>query len=348
MHGAQERPARLKVRGRAADRTLARCGAVGRAMGGPVTPQKPACPRCQGALRRVPRQAADLLLAAVWPVRRYRCRSCAWEGLRVPSPQHARAGRRRIAILGTCVGVAAFALLAAWPTGGTDEQALLMVGGRAFAPGEHFNGAPLSADHPLLRTAPDAGPATALATDDGDLPGNPAAPPTPASRAGLTLRRHCAWGDPGRSPYRGTAEQALQAAGLPPEVIEQVAMDIALGERHDRVTIRRGQVRAAASGLEFDPRRIALTYGTTLCLDTAVNFAPGHVEEADLFVATDDEGHVHYVMVPDVGGNVSVLRVVDGPLRTAATIGDPAAGQAAPAPAARAADPPAWAGNPVG
>jgi hypothetical protein len=323
-------------------------------MGGPVTPQKPACPRCQGTLRRVPRQAADLLLAALWPVRRYRCRSCAWEVLRLPSPQHAKAGRRRIAILATCLGVAAFALLAAWPTAGTDAQAPLMVGGRAFAAGEHFTGTPLSADHPLLHAGPDPDtgpnpdPATTLATDGDDLARNPATPPGPASRAGLTLRRHCAWGDPGRSPYRGTPEQALQAAGLPTEVIAQVALSISLGERLDRVTIRRGQVRAAASGLEFDPRRIALTYGTTLCLDTAVNFAPGHVEEADLFVATDDAGQLHYVMVPDVCGNVSVLRVLDGPLRTGATGGEAAAGQPAPPPAPRAAAPPALAGPATG
>jgi hypothetical protein len=48
-----------------------------------------------------------------------------------------------------------------------------------------------------------------------------------------------------------------------------------------------------------------------MCLDSAVNFAPGHVEYADLFVATDDQGQTHYVMIPDVCGNVSVLKLLE-------------------------------------
>ena len=50
-----------------------------------------------------------------------------------------------------------------------------------------------------------------------------------------------------------------------------------------------------------------MSFGTTLCLNARVNFAPGHVEAADLFEARDDQGRLHAVMVPDVCGNVTVL-----------------------------------------
>lgn len=43
---------------------------------------RPACPRCSGAVNRVPRRVWDHLVSALVPVRRYRCRNlaCAWEG----------------------------------------------------------------------------------------------------------------------------------------------------------------------------------------------------------------------------------------------------------------------------
>ncbi|MDP1535383.1 MAG: hypothetical protein Q8L92_17535, partial [Rubrivivax sp.] len=62
-------------------------------------------------------------------------------------------------------------------------------------------------------------PATTLSA--GVKPKPPA--PAPTSLAALHLRRHCAWAQPGRSPYRGTVEQALGLAQLPPEVVRQVA-----------------------------------------------------------------------------------------------------------------------------
>jgi len=43
---------------------------------------RPACPRCQGNVFRVPRRFVDLLICMFVPVRRFRCRSmsCRWEG----------------------------------------------------------------------------------------------------------------------------------------------------------------------------------------------------------------------------------------------------------------------------
>lgn len=123
----------------------------------------------------------------------------------------------------------------------------------------------------------------------------------------LALRQGCVWGQPGRNPYRGTTEEALQAAGLSPEVVREVAALRQAGRRTDRLEIRTGAIRALADGRTFDPRAVALSFGRTMCLNSRVNFAPGHVELADLYEVRDARGQRHAVMVPDVCGNVSVL-----------------------------------------
>lgn len=123
----------------------------------------------------------------------------------------------------------------------------------------------------------------------------------------LTLRRGCAWGIPGRNPYRGTTEQALQAAGLPPEVVREVAALRAAGHPTDQLEIRNESIRALGDGRTFDPRNVALTFGETLCLNSRVNFPRGHVEKAALYEARDARGRWHSIMVPEVCGNVSVL-----------------------------------------
>jgi hypothetical protein len=262
-------------------------------------------------VRRVPRRGADLLLALAWPARRYRCRGCGWEGLQLASAERRPAALRRLAATVGLAVVVAVTLVTLVGEKAPDEAGLLMLGGQAFAAGEHFDGVAVAEGHPLAEASLEP-VAQALGGDAADPPAGQAvtAPGTP-TRAGLTLRQYCAWGDPGRSPYLGTAAQALRAAGLPDEVVERVAGHIRAGRSIDRVSIRRGEVRGEESGLRFDPRRIALTYGTTMCLDSAVNFAPGHVEYAELFVATDDQGQTHYVMIPDVCGNVSVLRLLE-------------------------------------
>jgi hypothetical protein len=123
----------------------------------------------------------------------------------------------------------------------------------------------------------------------------------------LKLRRGCAWGTPGRDPYRGTTEQALQAAGLPPEVVSEVAALRLARQPTDHLEIRNESIRALADGRTFDPRSVALTFGHTLCLNSRVNFPRGHVEKAELYEVRDARGRWHSIMVPEVCGNVSVL-----------------------------------------
>ncbi len=162
---------------------------------------------------------------------------------------------------------------------------------RAVPPGVSHDGRPLPAGH-ALQTWPQA------------LPGAPAAAPPPLA---LALREGCAWGQPGRNPYRGTIEQALLGARLPPEVVREIARRHQARLATDRVEIRTGAIHAVTDGRQFNPRSFVMTYGHTLCVDARVHFAPGHVERADLYEARDGHGRLHSVMVPDVCGNVSVL-----------------------------------------
>ena len=127
---------------------------------------------------------------------------------------------------------------------------------------------------------------------------------------GLTLRQGCAWGQPGRLPYRGSTEQALAAAGLPAEVVQQIAAQRQAGRRTGRLEISRHAIRQVDGPGRFNPRSMAMSFGLTLCLHARVNFAPGHVEPADLYQARDTSGRVFSVMVPEVCGNVTVLSAV--------------------------------------
>lgn len=138
--------------------------------------------------------------------------------------------------------------------------------------------------------------ATADSTADG-----------PADDAPLTLRQNCAWGDPGRDPYRGTVEQALEGARLPPEVAKRLAAMIRAGQATDRLEITTASIRTVHQYREYDPESIAMTFGKTLCVNTKVNFKPGHMERADLYEVADAGGATYSVMVPYVCGNVSVL-----------------------------------------
>lgn len=123
----------------------------------------------------------------------------------------------------------------------------------------------------------------------------------------LNLRRSCAWGVPGGNPYRGTVEQALSAARLPPEVVRQISEMAARGWAREQVEITRAGIRTVDQRRSFDGTIRAMGFGNTLCFNTRVNFPAGHVEYATLYEAADHSGQTYSVMVPFVCGNVSVL-----------------------------------------
>lgn len=239
-------------------------------------------------------------------MRRYACtaQGCGWQGLlprqtRSSGRKHLRTlGARRhgwlvplVLLLLVGVGVAAVTM-----------KALGSGSAAPFAPaGESHYGRPLPAAHPLQVKFVEqlaALPAVVQASEsNAPVAGLPA----------LTLRRQCSWGRPGGNPYKGTVEQALQAAGLPPEVVQAIALQVKNGQVVDRLDIRNDSIRAHKSGRMFDPQNVAMTYGKTLCLGTRVNFVHDHVEKASLYEAADAQGQMVAVMVPDVCGNVSVI-----------------------------------------
>jgi hypothetical protein len=270
------------------------------------------CPGCGGPLERVHRHALDRFVSTFRSVHRYRCTDpqCGWEGV---------VGRES-------AGVTAAALMT-WRS-----RLVWLLGGVALA---------VAAMTPVLlatRARPAASPTAAAESsgaalqDDGvDMPipwaglhdeGVELAHADPRVRKNLTplaLRRNCVWGSPGRTPYRGTVEQALKATQLlPPEVVQRISEMAENGWTKDRVEISRTAIRTVDGRRVFRPVIPAMGFGDAMCFETRVNFAAGHVEYAALYEAQDRAGKTYSVMVPFVCNNVSVLGVraeADLPIR---------------------------------
>jgi hypothetical protein len=289
---------------------------------------KPHCPACGAVTMRVPRLPEDLGAPGNEFQRRFRCCAvaCNWQGL---LPLHAERKVEDLADTstrhehadaadtpnGAALPPTATATVTRWPRW-APAGALLFVGavvagsallanktsqadlradsGRNVPLGESDYGDPLPPTHPLLLRA---------SLRSANAPAGEAAD----SAEGLTLRQHCAWGRPGGNPYKGTVEQALHAAHLPNEVVQQVAAKVKAGEVTDQLLIDNAGIHGQKHGREFSSRGFAMTYGRTLCVNTKVNFRPGHVEKAALYEVNDATGKRHSVMVPEVCGNVSVL-----------------------------------------
>lgn len=276
------------------------------------------CPACGGPLVRVRRRREDRLLRDAESgrsMRRYHCwaETCGWSGLlprrsRRPPPLLAPLARQRAwsavrvpwARVGGVLLAASLTVLAGTqgvrmafaPSTPPALVALAPSPERSVPAGDSYDGDPLPRRHPWLQPV-------VLQTPDPALPEQAAEP--------LAMRRGCAWGVPGRNPYRGTVEQALVHARLPADVVKEVARRVRTRQTSDRLEIRTGRIHGVQHGREFDPNRFAMSFGHTLCLSSRVNFAPGHVEMADLYEVADAKGQRYAVMVPDVCGNVSVL-----------------------------------------
>ncbi|MBI5257178.1 MAG: hypothetical protein HY855_11815 [Burkholderiales bacterium] len=252
------------------------------------------CPDCGAALVRVHRHVVDRWVSLFRSVHRYRCTNpgCEWQGLlgREVMAAPAHGGRWRTRVLWFVVGAAtalagvqatrmvqrskaAEARLRASTQLGAEAQS------RGTQPGADFDGVPLpERDERVVKN------------------------PSP-----LTLRHSCAWGVPGRNPYRGTVEQALSAARLPPEVVKQISEMAERGWNRGQVEISSAGIRSVDGRREFGTNVRAMAFGNTLCFNTRVNFPAGHVEYAALYEAADRTGQNYTVMVPYVCQNASVL-----------------------------------------
>ena len=238
-------------------------------------------------MRRQPSDRAALVAGRFW---RYRCQTagCGWQGLvdglalSVPAtparPAVSQIVRKLAAALLAGVALAASAVLL-----GTHADA----------------GWPDRPEQPLAVGESDDGQAVRVLT--------PSAPPSPGAALPLALRRGCAWGKPGRNPYQGTVAQALTAARLPADLVGPLADKIRRRETTDRVLISSAAIRTVGSQREFSPKGFSMAFGHMMCQQSRVNFAPGHVEQADFYEVADGAGQKVAVMVPDVCGNVAVL-----------------------------------------
>lgn len=279
-----------------------------------------ACPQCGGAVVRVHRHLGDRLIGMLQSVHRYRCNNadCSWEGIvSTPVVRQTRAGRGvpmwAMRLGWMAIGVAA-AMAAtgglklyrtltsdAWPPLAQVEapSPSLAAQGRFDSPALPADDLAGPADIELAAVAPgqsfDGYP---LPDGDTRLTENP---------TGLSIRRGCAWGAPGRSPYTGTVRQALAAARLPDEVVHKIDLMVERGMVSDRLVISKGSIQTTSGKRRFEPNILAMGFGKTLCFGTRVNFEPGHTEFADLYETTDAAGRRFSIMVPYVCRNVSVL-----------------------------------------
>lgn len=264
------------------------------------------CAACGSPLLRVPRTELERATRGVTPTGRYRCtrEGCGWESM-LPRRERALSQDLLAAVIPAMrsrllpmLAAAGFgAALAVWALPGPKQASTA-----PLAHGVSHDGDPLPILHPLriraARLAPQADTATAAGASD-------------TQEAALQLRGECAWGQPGRNPYRGSVEQALGAAGLPGSVIKNIALQVRTGRATDRLDVSNDGIRAKRSGRVFSADNLAMTYGMTLCTRTKVNFVRGHTEGAALYEAADARGRVFSVMVPEVCGNVSILGQVD-------------------------------------
>jgi len=252
------------------------------------------CPVCASALERVHRHTLDRWASLFRSVHRYRCTSpdCEWEGvlgrdLKPPAAAAAVSWRHRAVwfLIGAAASLAAVQG-ARWVRhyATSDTRAVTAPSGAAALAastpaGQDFHGEPLPAEDERVATNPSP----------------------------LNLRRSCSWGVPGSNPYRGTVEQALAAARLPPEVVRKISDLAGRGWMQEQVEISRTGIRTMDRRRYFGRSAIAMGFGNTLCFDTRVNFKPGHVEYAALYEADDNRGQTYTVMVPYVCQNVAVL-----------------------------------------
>lgn len=272
------------------------------------------CPRCGTGIERVSRDATDRLLGRFRKTRRYRCvdvAGCGWTGLIERSAdrtkRESRIARRvawTLAVLAVVVGVAELARPLVTPAlqAAAPRQPQRMTPLDVLPPGAHIDGTP------VVFKANEKPPVT-----------------------GISLRRNCVWGEPGRNPYKGSVEDALKAAKLPPEVVKQIADNIRLGMATDRIAMSRDGITTVDGRRRFDPLMHSMAFGRSACLDTVVNFKPGHVEQGPLYEALDRNGRSYTVVVPDVCGNVAVLSEYPQELLAAAAPGE-VAGERAESP----------------
>jgi hypothetical protein len=280
------------------------------------------CPGCGGPLERRHRHALDRLVSVFRSVHRYRCvdPKCGWQGV---------VGREQqlVAARPGWQGKLVWALVGAGLTAAAMTPVMFVM--RARTPAKPVPVAPVASAAPVQEpVVQDAPPpeAPGLHHDGFDLPNNDAR--VSKNLTPLDLRFNCLWGAPGRTPYRGTVEQALKATQmLPPEVVARMTKMAENGWSKGIVEISRRGIRTADGRNMFKPEIPAMGFGNTMCFNTRVNFPAGHVEYAALYEAEDRAGKTYSVMVPYVCNNVSVLGV-----RAVADV----------APAAAVPEPPSW------
>jgi hypothetical protein len=254
------------------------------------------CPVCRNVVERVHRHPLERFISVFYLIHRYRCvqPDCGWEGTlhrdgTEVDPDHARK--------------AAFSRLFWFLLG----AAMLYAGQMAVRYYPELT-------HPQDKTLP----IFALYEEDTpirvlrgqDQPGEQLAKDDPRgidNDSKLKIRKGCVWGVAGRNPYKGTVADALAGTGLPREVILKFDDMVKQGLVTARLDITNQGIVTEDDKKNFGKTAASMAFGDTLCFNTRVNFRNGHVEQADLYEATDSRGEGYAIMIPYACNNVSVL-----------------------------------------
>lgn len=253
---------------------------------------------------RVHRHLRDRLMSLLLRVHRYRCTNgkCEWEGV-VSTPPPPAVPKDWFGWLPSAS--ANWRTRALWMLLGVVCIGVPIEGGRYLA-GRQRELAAAAAKASTRRAEPQLLAPLPGESIDGMLLAVQEKPAAGRIKP-LERRAGCLWGEPGRSPYRGTVRQALTGANLPEEVVRKIDTMVISGRKTGRVEISNAGIWTTNFRRHFDTTVVAMGFGNTLCLNTRVNFKPAHVEVADLYEATDASGAKYSVMVPWVCGNVAVL-----------------------------------------
>lgn len=251
------------------------------------------CPVCGGEVQRVHRNMLDRWASLFRTVHRFECLSapCGWHGLlgrdsdvnAAPrTPWRARIAWYVVGVA-TALGAVQGTRIYLYPQAASRPATVSLKGAetesQATPPGQDYNGKPLAAEDTRVTQ----------------------------NKSPLNLVQSCAWGVPGGNPYRGTVEQALSAAQLPPDIVREISHMAERGWDSGQVMISSAGIFTVDRRRGFGNTAKAMGFGNSLCFNMRVNFKPGHVEYATLYETTDRAGQTYSVMVPYVCQNVAVL-----------------------------------------
>jgi len=124
---------------------------------------------------------------------------------------------------------------------------------------------------------------------------------------GLQQRRVCTWSIPGGNRYRGSIDQALNSMGFRSAYYDELRTKMMLGFPDDKAVISRYGVFIRGTGVTHPPILRSMSFDTTTCFGTFVNFGEHVFEEASVYYVRRITSETTTLVVPHVCDNIGEL-----------------------------------------